>query len=282
LDFHKPVLLKETVGCLDIRPGGKYIDCTFGFGGHSKEILKKGGHVLGLDSDKESLATAKKKLKANLILENANFANLEEIAKEHKFTQINGILYDLGLSSWQLEQSGRGFSFQRNEPLDMRSDLTLKVTAADLVNSLSKNELTKIFTRFGEERRAGRFASALVRARRIKKISTTFDLLEALGLYTSRNRIHPATKVFQALRIAVNSELLSLSSSLHQAQKLLLPGGRLVIISFHSLEDRIVKDFGRKAESLKILTKKPIVPSSKEIALNPRARSAKLRAFEKI
>jgi len=181
-----------------------------------------------------------------------------------------------------LEHSGRGFSFQKNEPLDMRADPALGVTAADLVNGLRENELTKLFKNFGEEYRAKRFARALVYFRGVKPIETTFDLLDALGVKKSfADKIHPTTLVFQALRIAVNSELLSLSQSLPQAQKLLATGGRLVVICFHSLEDKIVKEFGEES-GLRVLTKKPATPTADEVSKNPRARSAKLRAFEKI
>ncbi|MFH1896128.1 MAG: 16S rRNA (cytosine(1402)-N(4))-methyltransferase RsmH [bacterium] len=297
--FHIPVLLREVIDYLDVKKGGRYIDCTFGFGGHSFEILKRGGKVLGLDSDKESLEVAGEfkvqtclparqgsKFKDNvggLTLENANFSRLEEVARKQGFTEVNGILYDLGLSSWQLSHSGRGFSFQKDEPLDMRADLSLGVTAADLINTLSANELTKLFKNFGQEHRARRFAKALVHSRSIKPIETTVDLLNALGVKKGfKDRIHPATQVFQALRIAVNSELLNLSCSLPQAQKLLGAGGKLVVISFHSLEDRLVSEFGNQASNLKSLTPKPVVPSTVEAAENPRARSAKLRAFEKL
>lgn len=304
LEFHKPVLLKEVINFLDIKEGRKYIDCTFGFGGHSVEILKRGGNVLGLDSDKESLSEARekllatspwllaedskkliasgRKLEASLILENANFSKLEQVAKEHSFAQVSGIIYDLGLSSWQLEHSGRGFSFKKDEPLDMRADKSLNVTAANLVNTLSENELTRLFKDFGQEVRANRFARSVVRARSVKEISTTFDLLKALGTKErGRGKIHPATKVFQALRIAVNTELLSLENSLPQAQKLLVPGGRLLVISFHSLEDSLVKKFAQMNATLKLVTTSPVTASKEEVAMNPRSRSAKLRVYEK-
>jgi len=277
---HIPVLLKEVIDFLKVKKGGKYIDCTFGLGGHSKEILKKGGKVLGLDSDKACLD--KTQLMPNLILENVNFSDLERVAKRHNFAQVDGILYDLGLSSWQLEHSGRGFSFQRNEPLDMRRDPTLNVTAANLINSLSKNELYRLFKEFGEEQRARQFAKAVVGARSARAIETTSDLIDVLELKKRPGqRIHPATRIFQALRIAVNSELLSLKDSLPQAQNLLSGGGRLVVISYHSLEDRVVREFSARVRGLKVLTKKPITPSPEEIKINPRSRSAMLRVFEK-
>lgn len=296
--FHTPVLLEQVIQYLEIKPGGLYIDCTFGFGGHTKAILEKGGKVLSIDSDAESLVRAEKELsdighwslakktqkqKPSLVLKNANFSKLEEVARETGFTQVNGILYDLGLSSWQLEHSKRGFTFQKDEPLDMRADQSLGVTAADLVNTLSANELTNLFKKFGEEPGAFRFARSLVRARSVAPITTTFQLLAALraGAHQKRRGIHPATKVFQALRIAVNSELLSLEESLPQAQKLLKGGGRLLIISFHSLEDRIVKNFGKNNPDLLEIVSGGVIASEKEVLANPRARSARLRVFEK-
>lgn len=286
--FHKPVLLKEAIEFLNVKPGKKYIDATVGGGGHTAAILRKGGTVLGIDTDPEAVRFAKEFLAAEVSIFNSqfsivqgNFKDIEKIAKENKFFPVAGVLYDLGLSSYQLEQSGRGFSFQKEEPLDMRADPDLKVTAADLIHGLSENELYKLFKKFGEEQRARAIARVVVQQRAVSPIRTSKELADLITGYSGGRRIHPATRVFQALRIAVNDELNSLESSLPQALELLEPKGRLVVISFHSLEDRIVKRaFSNFLEGI-ILTKKPVTPTSREVLQNPRARSAKLRAIEK-
>ena len=214
-----------------------------------------------------------------------NFRNIDKIAKENDFYPVAGILYDLGLSSHQLEHSGRGFSFQKDEPLDMRSDPKLKVTAANLVNGLAESELTKLFEKYGEESHARAVAGAIIRSRWDRPISNSKELAGIISRVVRRkSKLHPATKVFQALRIAVNDELNNLKSSLPPAFGMLENGGRLVVISFHSLEDRIVKKFFREVEEEgkgRILTKKPTTSSEEEIERNPRARSAKLRAIVK-
>lgn len=291
--FHQPVLLNEVIEYLNVKEGGRYIDTTVGGGGHAERIIQKGGRLLGIDCDPEAVEFAKKRLEKDCPgafwkIVQGNFANLSEIAQEHGFTQVNGILFDLGVSSHQLEAPERGFSFQEEGPLDMRMDPDLAVTAADLVNALSRNELNALFTRLGEEKRARAIADALVRARCLKKIQTTDQLANiVVEIYGGRRKVHgrhPATKVFQALRIAVNDELNNLKEGLLQAEKLLRPSGRLVIISFHGLEDRIVKNFFKeksRAGRLEIMTKKPIRPTEKEMDFNPRSRSAKLRAAEK-
>jgi len=290
--FHEPVLLQEALTYLNVRRGKKYIDATVGGGGHTAAILSAGGLVLGIDTDpeainfvKERFAAEIKKQKAKIKVAKGNFREIEKIAKENNFYPAAGVLYDLGMSSYQLEQSGRGFSFQKNEPLDMRADPDLKVTAADLVNGLTEPELTKLFEKYGEEKHARQIAGAVIRSRWDKTIRTSRELADIVGRAVGAPqqwRIHPATKVFQALRIAVNDELNNLQSSLPQAFGLLEPKGRLVVISYHSLEDRLVKNFFREVGSSgKILTKKPMTPSEAETAENPRARSAKLRAIEK-
>ena len=290
--FHEPVLLKETLKYLNVRQGKKYIDATVGGGGHAVEIVEKGGHVLGLDVGPDAIESAKKALEracppgkpARWRCRRGNFKEIEKIAKENDFYPVAGILYDLGLSSHQLEHSGRGFSFKKSEPLDMRADPELKVTAADLVNGLSEKELTKLFEKYGEESRARAVAGAIIRSRWDKPIGTTAELADIVEQVVREPRkTHPATKVFQALRIAVNDELNNLKSSLPPAFGLLERRGRLVVISFHSLEDRIVKNFFRdvEAEGGKILTKKPVVSTQEEVERNPRSRSAKLRALEK-
>jgi len=293
--FHKPVLLSEVVEYLNLRPGRKYIDATVGGGGHAAAIVEKGGIVLGIDVDPQAVEFAKRSLAAKFKVQNSkfkiirgNFKEIEKIAKENNFYPAAGILYDLGLSSWQLEQSGRGFSFQKDELLDMRADPDLKVTAADLVNGLTEPELTKLFEKYGEEKYARQIAGAIIRSRWDKPLRTSRELAEIASRSVRERgkrrleRIHPATKVFQALRIAVNDELNNLQSSLPQAFGLLEPKGRLAVISYHSLEDRIVKNFFKETGSRgKILTKKPVTPSEAEIVENLRARSAKLRAIEK-
>jgi 16S rRNA (cytosine1402-N4)-methyltransferase len=292
--FHKPVLLKEVIEYLNIKAGEKYLDATLGGGGHAQEILKRGGKLLGIDCDPWAIEAARGCLSsacpdASWQLARGNFAHLKEIALEHGFAQVAGVLFDLGVSTYQLETAERGFSFNLECPLDMRMDPDLQVTAADLVNGLSENELKEIFTRFGEERYARRLAGAIGRARQIKPIKTANQLaaiiLKAWPRRGRFERIHPATRCFQALRIAVNDELGNLRKALPQAGELLKPKGRLVVISFHSLEDRIVKRFFKeeeKEEKLRIITKKPIRPTEAEINSNPRSHSAKLRVAEKI
>ncbi|MEK7610887.1 MAG: 16S rRNA (cytosine(1402)-N(4))-methyltransferase RsmH [Patescibacteria group bacterium] len=289
--YHTPVLLNEVLNFF--RPGleKKYIDATFGFGGHSNAIAEKGGTVLGIEADGAEMGVVGKTTAVNpsVTLAEGNFRDIGRIAKENGFLSVAGILFDLGLSSWQLEMSERGFSFQRNEPLDMRLNGKSGVTAADLVNGLYENELAELFNKFGQEPRARRFARVIAQRRQIEPFRSAVDLAgvveKASG--TGRGRIHPATRVFQALRIAVNQELENISTALPQALELLGSGGRLAVISFHSLEDRIVKLAfkewsGRFGDGVRILTPKPIVPGSAEISRNPRSRSAKLRVMERI
>lgn len=293
-DYHIPVLLKETINGLAIKKGEKYIDATVGGGGHTREILKRGGIVLGIDTDPEALEYIEENFKFQisnfkLKLAHGNFAHLEEIALKNGFAQVAGILFDLGVSSHQLETEDRGFSFNTNAALDMRMDPNLQVTAADLVNGLNEGELYELFNKYGEEHHSRAIAHAIIRARAIRQIRTCNELAEivvkARGGRGRFDRTHPATRVFQALRIAVNDELNNLKEALPQAVGLLEKGGRLVVLSFHSLEDRIVKFFFKekaKKEILRILTKKPIRPNEEEIRANPRSRSAKLRIAEKL
>lgn len=291
MEYHKPVLLTEILEFLNVTEESKYIDCNLGDGGHTLEIVKRGGKVLGIDLDPKSIVRAQTRIteagyKNSLICHQGNFKDLSSIANTYGFNKVSGILFDLGFSSSQLLDEDIGLSFQTDNKLNMRLDPTLEVTAADFINALPEKALIKLFREYGEERHARRFAEEIVRVRALKKIESTKDLVEILVAIApsgyERGRIHPATKVFQALRIAVNSELQNLEESLPRAVDLLLPGARMAIISFHSLEDKMVKDFGRKSRSaLNELTKKPIVPSGKELVLNPRARSAKLRIFER-
>jgi len=289
--MHIPVLQKEVLEYLNPKPNENFIDATVGEAGHTVAILEKNqprGKVLGIEWDPELY---KKLLKSDidrLTLVNDSFVNLKEIVKRVKFRQLSGILFDLGLSSWHLEESGRGFSFLKNEPLDMRYNPQNSLTAEKIVNYWAASEIEKILKTYGEERFAPRIAETFVSFRRIKPIKTTLQLVEIIKKtvpsWYQHKKIHFATRTFQALRIAVNDELNNLEKTLPQAIEILKPGGRLVVISFHSLEDRIVKNFLKeksKENILKILTKKPIRPSGEEIIKNPRSRSAKLRAAQK-
>ncbi|KKU91362.1 MAG: Ribosomal RNA small subunit methyltransferase H [Microgenomates group bacterium GW2011_GWA1_48_10] len=293
-EYHVPVLLKEAIEYLNVTEGKKYIDCTLGGGGHTTGILSKGGVTLAIDQDSEAIAYSKARKKSyienwKLTLAQGNFAHLKDIATDHGFVSVAGVLYDLGVSSHQLNTADRGFSFasSRSVKLDMRMDPENQaVTAADLLSAASQDELAAIFFRYGEERRAKRIAKEIVSERQKNKILTSDHLVKIILRVRNRgknDRTHPATRVFQALRLAVNVELANLEDSLLQAVDLLQPGGRLVVISFHSLEDRIVKKFFREnPDKLTIITNKPITPTQEEINSNPRARSGKLRAAEKI
>lgn len=282
---HLPVLLRDTINLLVLKPGSRNIDCTFGDGGHSRAILATmpDAQLLGIDTDAENIARAKKQKEfEKIILVNDNFRNLKKIALKNDFTGVDGILMDLGWSSTQFAESGKGFSFLRDEPLAMRlgaSDLT----AEEILNKWPESEIGKILREYGEERAWKKIAKAIVDYRHAKPIKTTRQLVEILFSLRlgHRGKIHPATKTFQALRIAVNDELNALKEVLPQAVDILKSKGRLAVISFHSLEDRIVKRFFQNNKSLKIIIKKPIVASREETLTNPRSRSAKLRVAEK-
>ena len=289
--YHKPVLLKEVLEHLKVNKGAKYIDATLGDGGHTIEILKMGGTVLGLDVNPTALQRAVDRIRDLGLSENftgaaGNFKDMEQIASSHGFEKVYGVLFDLGYSTFELEEGNIGLSFLEDQPLDMRLDATLGVTAADLVNALPEERLADIMFNYSDERMSRRFAKAIVEARKLKKIQTTRRLAEIIKSAApsdyERGRINPATRTFQALRIAVNNELENLENSLPRAARLLLPGGRMAVISFHSLEDGIVKQFGLDAQPmLKKVVKKPLVPTEEECNENPRARSAKMRVFEK-
>ncbi|WP_322512281.1 16S rRNA (cytosine(1402)-N(4))-methyltransferase RsmH [Chloroflexus sp.] len=294
---HTPVLLAEVVAALAPRPGGRYLDATVGGGGHALAVLQAaqpGGMLLGIDADPDALAaTAERLAEAGLrqqaVLRHGSFADLAALATEAGFTAVDGILFDLGVSSYQLDTPERGFSFAADGPLDMRLDPTQGLTAADLVNRLSERELADILFQYGEEHAARRIARAIVERRRAQPFQRTADLaaVVARAVGGRHGRIHPATRTFQALRIAVNQELDRLAVALPQAVALLAPGGRLAVISFHSLEDRIVKQFLRteaagETPRLALITKKPVVASDAEVAANPRARSAKLRVAARV
>lgn len=288
---HQPVLLRETMERLQPVPGGIYIDGNLGFGGHSAAILERSapdGIVVGFDLDPVALGHAGERLASfgrRLRCVRSNFAAMAAVLYEMGITTVQGILLDLGLSSFQLEASGRGFSFQGDEPLDMRMDPSQPTTAADLVNTLSREELADILYFYGEERQARRIAASIVEARRHGAFRSTGQLVEVIERAVPRRfhppKIHMATRSFQALRIAVNKELESLAKALASGTALLAPGGRFCVISFHSLEDRLVKNSFKEEPELQVLTRKPIVPAEREVRQNPRARSAKLRVAER-
>ena len=306
---HKPVLVTETIQALQPRPGGVFIDATVGGGGHAEKVLEMSvpnGKLLALDADPAALDAARIRLTpfgAAVRFAQTYSDGLRETAQEYGFINVDGVLFDLGLSSYQVDTPERGFSFQTEAALDMRFGPTAGKTASDLVNRLSERELRDVIGEYGEERFAGRIARHIIEARARGPILTTkrlADIVTQAKPRSSGERIHPATRVFQALRIAVNDELGRLTSALPQALELLRVGGRLVVISFHSLEDRIVKQFMRReatgcicppsapacvcgrTPSLRLVTRRPITASEAEIAENPRARSAKLRIAEKV
>ncbi len=290
--MHIPVLLDEVLEYLQPKEGQNFIDCTIGGGGHSFKILSctgPNGKVLGIDLSPEAIEKIDDQrralnLRERIILSNDNFANLEEIVELNSFSPVHGILLDLGLSSDLIEDSGRGFSFMRDETLDMRFNPELgKLTAQEIVNQYSEKTLREIFWRYGEERYSPRIAQEIVKNRKRKKIQTSAQLSEliknALGF---RFQIKILARIFQSLRIVVNQELENLQQVLTSSLDILSPSGRIVVISYHTLEDRIVKRFFKGEDSFKILTKKPITPTNEEIKKNPRSRSAKLRVAEKI
>ncbi len=302
---HVPVLLETVLAYLAPHPGGWYIDATVGGGGHAEAILAASapdGRLLGIDADPDALGRSHRRLHRfghRVVLVQGNFDQLAYIARRHGFVPADGILMDLGVSTDQLGDPARGFSFLLEGPLDMRMDPSRPRTAADLVNTLSEDELAQLIRTYGEEKHARRIARAIVRARPITTTTQLADLIAQVVPRRPGQRLHPATRTFQALRIAVNDELGALERALPQALDVLRPGGRLVVISFHSLEDRIVKRFfqqeardcicpprqpvcvcGHKAR-VRLLTRKPVTPSPEEVAANPRSRSARLRAVEK-
>ncbi len=307
---HTPVLVREVLCLLAPRSTGVYVDGTVGLGGHATEILDAsapGGRLIGIDLDLDALAVAKETLrgyKERCTLIQGSFANLKEFLTALSVAQADGVLLDLGVSSLQLGTPSRGFSFSQVGKLDMRMDAKQSLSAAEVINNYSEDALSDIFARFGEERWSKRIANQIGQARKIQRITTTLQLAnivqKVIPKKTNRGRIHPATRVFQALRIHVNNELKNLDTGLNEAVSSLKPGGRICVISFHSLEDRIVKHRFRTLSrlcicppstpkcicqhipSLEILTKRPITPTPEEVQQNPRARSAKLRVAVKI
>lgn len=291
--IHQTVLLNETIDGLNLKDGSKVIDATFGGGGHSLEICKKypSVNIIAIDQDAGAFLKAKAKFKNTkcaINFVNENFRNLDKVSKE----KVDGIIFDLGLSSDQLENSGRGFSFLKNEPLlmTMKENLSKEdITASEIVNTWEEKNLADIIYGYGEERFARRIAKGIVEGREKKKIETTFELVKIIeesvpAVYRKGKKIHCATRTFQALRIAVNDELNALTDGLVGGFQKLKPGGRLAVISFHSLEDRIVKRFFKEKEKMSegiLINKKPITPTKEEILKNNRSRSAKLRIIEK-
>jgi 16S rRNA (cytosine1402-N4)-methyltransferase len=306
--YHKPVLLNEVIDLLDVKKNGTYVDCTVGGAGHAFEILKAmDGFLVGIDCDEEALRAAEVRLAEfglRKVLVKSDFADLGAVVERLNIKNVDGILLDLGVSSHQLNQAERGFSFIQQAPLDMRMDRSLKQSAYDIVNSFAQKDLEKIIRTFGEEKMAARIAKAISQKRRLAPISTTTELATVVAstmpANLRRQKIHPATRTFQAIRIVVNGELDSIKPAIDSAVNALNIGGRIAIISFHSLEDRIVKNEFRiltgacicpkdvpvcichRESKLKILTKKAVVPSAREMEDNPRSRSAKLRVAERI
>ena len=304
---HEPVMLREALDGLAVRPGGRYVDATAGLGGHSSAIVQAalpGGRLLSLDRDPAAVAHLRERLAPHgdaVLVVHGPFEDIEAICEEHGFRPVDGVLFDLGVSSMQLDAPGRGFSFQRDEPLDMRMDPTEETTASDIVNTYEERALAALIYEYGEEPRSRRIAREIVRRRPIRTTGELAAAVEgAVGRQPSRGRspIHPATLTFQALRIAVNRELEQLDAALEGARNLLAEGGRLVVISFHSLEDRRVKEFIRlhardcicpprqpvctcdHRATLREVTRRPLRPTADEVARNPRARSARLRVAE--
>jgi 16S rRNA (cytosine1402-N4)-methyltransferase len=291
--LHAPVLVAETLAQLDPSRGGLFVDCTVGLGGHSRALLEHGAaRVLGLDRDADALALAANALAAfgdRVELVHADYRDLDRVLDGRGIERVAGALADLGVSSMQLDAEGRGFSFQRDEPLDMRMDRSRPPTAADLLAEVNEEELANLIFQYGEERYSRRIARAIVQAREASAVTTTGELARIVRRaipVRGHQRIDPATRTFQALRIRVNRELEGLDTFLDAAARRLMAGGRLAVIAFHSLEDRIVKHTFRAlahAEAaIRILTKRPIEASDDEVARNPRARSAKLRAIERL
>lgn len=286
---HIPVLLEEVLSNLDLKPNDSVIDATLGGGGHASALLEAigpNGRLLGIEWDARTLEETRKKLErygSRAMLVRGSYRDLERFAGACAFPEVSGILFDLGYSSFQIDDPDRGFSFRFDGPLDMRYDASGDLTAADIVNTWPKEELVRIFRDYGEERASGRMVAAILQAREHASITTTGQFAAIIASAVpertrwGKPKVHPATQAFQALRIATNDELGNVEAVLPQAVRLLKSGGRLAVISFHSLEDRIVKNFFEESKELEVLTPKPIMAGRKELDANPRARTAKLR-----
>ena len=298
-------MVPEILKYLEVSSGGRYIDCTLGEGGHTKSLLEAsnpGGEVLGIDADHEAIEVSKNRLEEygeRFIYDNSNFKNIKKIAMKSKFVPCHGILFDLGVSSLQLDKESRGFSFRRKAPLDMRFSINQTLTAQDVLNTFSESEISDILYQYGEERQSRKIAKLIIENRPLSNADELSDLIKK-NIRQPNYKINPSTKTFQALRIYINEELNSLSQALEQSLEILGVGGRMAVISYHSLEDRIVKNFFKKESKycicppnipecdcehfpkLKIVTKKPVSPSQSEIDANKRSRSAKLRVVERI
>ncbi len=287
---HLPVLSREVIETLSPVEGGTYIDATVGLGGHSEEILKligTDGRIIGIDRDEEALKRARERLKdSRAILKRGRFSEMEELAHSEGIQEVDGVLFDLGVSMMQFKEPARGFSFRSGERLDMRMDASQGLTAWDVVNRYPEKDLIRILKEYGEEFRAPRIARAIANRRSKETIDTGAELADVVySVYGGRGKTHPATKTFQALRIEVNKEIEELRRGLESSIRILRKGGRLCVISYHSLEDRIAKNFIRdraKEGLLKPLSKKPVAPGLRETRENPSSRSAKLRGAEKI
>ena len=290
--MHIPVLLNEVLKYLNLQPNQNFVDATVGDGGHARAILENiapNGKLIAIDRDVDSLVRAQSNLREfenRVIFVNDSFGNISKIIEESGFYRIEGILFDFGMSTSQLENSGRGFSFQKDEILDMRYDAKIPITAEDILNDYSEIELFEIFKKLGEEPKARIVARKIVESRKQKRIKTTKELVRIIEkVIKRRGKIHPATKIFQALRIEVNEELTEIERALVDIPKVLPSGGRAAFISFHSLEDRLIKIWAKdlsKKNIIKILNKRPLTASAEELKTNPKSRSAKLRVIEKI
>lgn len=298
-DYHAPVLLHEAADALNIRPDGIYVDCTFGGGGHAREILKRlgpDGKLVAFDQDEDARANVPDDNR--ILFVQHNFRHLQRILRLHKVSEVDGILADLGVSSHQFNEADRGFSIRFEGDLDMRMDTRQELTAFNVINTWTEQQLHKMFEQYGEVTNAKTLARTITQARNITSLKTIANFKQAIASVVKGNPNKYFAQVFQALRIAVNDELGALKEMLQQTPAVLKPGGRIAIITFHSLEDRIVKIFFRKgnfeeedktdlfgttpAPPLKVITKKPVIPANEEIKRNPRSRSAKLRVAERL
>jgi 16S rRNA (cytosine1402-N4)-methyltransferase len=285
---HEPVMTAEVIEHLAVTPGNLYIDCTLGAGGHAAAIIKHGGQVIGIDRDPQAIKMCREKLDANHItLIHGNFGDLHRVVQPHVSHPVAGILFDFGVSSMQFDDPQRGFSFKADAALDMRMNPADTITAADIINQSTPEELYALLTTLAQENRARAISKAIVRAREVAPITSTRQLAQIVeSVYAgTHTHLHPATKTFQAIRIAVNRELSQIQAALTQAMDLVQTNGRIVTISFHEGEDRIVKQFSKKHQQLgniSMLTKTPLTPTVAEIDRNPRARSARMRVMRKI